>query len=228
MMAALAPPVGQISNFVDPPTLMLATVTTSAVALSLMTLFVCMRIFTKVIIVREHRVEDFFCYVAWTGVVSYAGIFIYLEVHGLSRHQWDVSIAMLEGLEYYVNVIYCIYGPTTLSAKLSVLFQIKQIFTTQKKNAVYLVILISGIANTIAYTGLFFSYVFQCWPREAIWNPLVQGRCIDSNQSNLAAGVLNIISDVEALLIPAWCIWHLNIPIKRKLLVFPVFGVGFM
>jgi hypothetical protein len=126
---------------------------------------------------------------------------------------------------YYVNILYCVYSPTTLPAKLSVLFQIKRIFTTPERDIVYWVVWASIIFNTIFYSGLFFTYVFTCWPREAIWNP---GRCISAVSSNMAAGVLNLISDVEALLLPAWAIWHLHMPVERKMAVFAVFSVGMM
>ena len=111
-------------------------------------------------------------------------------------------------------------------AKLSVLFQIKRIFSTSRKDLVFWVVQVSIILNTIFYFGLFFAYTFQCWPREAIWNPAVPGRCTDSNSTNLAAGILNLISDVEALLLPAWAIWHLKMPMRRKVAVYAVFGVG--
>jgi hypothetical protein len=85
----------------------------------------------------------------------------------------------------------------------------------------------SIVVNAIFYIGLFFSYVFQCWPREKIWlGETVEGRCTDAFQVNLSSGILNVISDVEALLIPTWAIWKLSMPIKRKLAALSVFGVS--
>ncbi|PVH91168.1 hypothetical protein DM02DRAFT_620660, partial [Periconia macrospinosa] len=115
----------------------------------------------------------------------------------------------------------------TAAAKLSVLFQLRSIFTTGNRNAVYWIIMVSILINTIFYLGLFFSYVFQCWPREKIWlGDMVAGKCTDAIQVNLSSGVLNIISDVEALLIPIWAIWHLSLPMKKKLAALSVFGVS--
>ncbi|KAI9658026.1 MAG: hypothetical protein M1821_002686 [Bathelium mastoideum] len=223
---ALPAPEGFLSNFVDPPTLMPAVIVTCTVVLALVTVFVYARLFTKSYIVREHHIEDYLSYFAWVGIVTYIGILIYIENYGLARHQWDVSIAVFEHIMYYINVVYCIYGPTTMAAKLSVLFQIKRIFAVAKKDVVYWMMAFSIILNLIFYTGLFLSYAFQCWPRQKIWNPTVPGKCISSSKSNLAAGMLNLISDVEALLLPAWAIWHLKMPLKRKLAAYAVFGVG--
>ncbi|KAF2743451.1 hypothetical protein M011DRAFT_410590 [Sporormia fimetaria CBS 119925] len=223
---AMTPPAGKMPNYTNPPTLMPAVIATAVVVLTLMTVCVAARAFVKIVILRKHYVEDWLCYWAWAGVVTYTGIFIYIADYGFARHQYDVSVAMFRHIMYYCNILYCVYSPTTLPAKLSVLFQIKRIFTTREKNIVYWVVWLSIIANIIVYTGLFFSYVFSCWPREAIWNSSVQGECISSVSSNFAAGILNFISDLEALLLPAWGIWHLNMPVQRKLAVFAVFGVG--
>ncbi|KAI0599115.1 hypothetical protein F4775DRAFT_139899 [Biscogniauxia sp. FL1348] len=223
---ALKPPDGIESNFVDPPTLMPAVIGTSATVLVLSTSFVALRAFVKLRVWRGHNPEDWLSYAAWAGLASYTGLLVYIEDYGFARHQWDVSVAQFQHILYTINVLYCIYPATTLAAKLSVLFQIKRIFTTAARDVVYWVVTVSIGANVVFYTGLFFSYVFQCWPRAAIWDSDVHGTCISATSSNLAAGILNLISDLEALLLPAWAIWHLSMPIKRKLAAYAVFGIG--
>jgi hypothetical protein len=224
----LTPPAGLTSNFVDPPTLLPAAIIASTLILTTTTIFVCARFAAKTFVLRAHHLEDYLCYGAYAGVVTYTGLFLYNEHYGYGRHMWDLTPAMFQHIMYYLHIMYCLYSPITLAAKLSVLFQIKRMFTTWERNLVYWVVIGSIIANAIFYTGLFFSYIFQCWPREAIWNPNVHGKCISAVGSNLASGILNVISDVEALLLPAWAIWHLNMPVTRKMLVFAVFGVGSM
>ncbi|KAI1778629.1 hypothetical protein F4818DRAFT_305730 [Hypoxylon cercidicola] len=223
---ALDPPENVEPNFVNPPTLMPAVIGTSVAVLTLSFLFVFARIFTKIYIVRDHHIEDWLAYFALAGFATYTAILLYIENYGFARHQWDVSVAQFMHIMYYLSVLYCIYSPVTMAAKLSVLFQIKRIFTTGARDLVYWVIIASIVANSIFYTGLFFSYVFQCWPRERIWDMTVPGYCISATSSNLASGILNLISDIEALLLPAWAIWHLKMPVKQKLAAFAVFGVG--
>jgi hypothetical protein len=205
-----------------------AVIITTTIALTLMTLCVCARAYVKTFIVRRHQIEDYLCYWAYAGVITYTGILIYIEDYGFARHQWDITSGMFKHIMYYINILYCVYSPTTLPAKLSVLFQIKRIFTTPEKTSVFYVVWVSIIANAVFYTGLFFSYIFACWPREAIWNPDVKGACVSSVSSNMAAGTINFLSDLEALLLPAWAIWKLHMPVERKVAVFAVFGVGSM
>ncbi|KAI1174693.1 hypothetical protein F4777DRAFT_373669 [Nemania sp. FL0916] len=223
---ALDPPDGQLPNFTNPPTLMVPVTVTCILVFILPTLFIIIRIFTKSRLSAGHHIEDWLSYFAWAGLITYTSILYYIEQYGFARHQYDLSITQFSHVLYYINILYCIYGPTTLAAKLSVLFQIKRIFTTGVRDAVYWVTITSIVANTIFYTALFFSYVFQCWPRERIWNSNVPGHCVSATSSNLAAGILNLISDLEALALPAWAIWHLRMPVKRKLTAFAVFSIG--
>jgi hypothetical protein len=109
-----------------------------------------------------------------------------------------------------------------------VFFQLKKIFTTGHRGIVYWVIVGSLVANIVFYTAMFFLYVFTCWPREKIWNPSIEGRCVDSNKLNMAMGILNVLSDAEAFIVPAWAIWQLNMKLRRKVAVFAVFGAGAM
>ncbi|KAF3766662.1 hypothetical protein M406DRAFT_274060, partial [Cryphonectria parasitica EP155] len=224
--SALPPPEGQTSNFTDPTTLMPAVIVTAVLVYFITTASICARLLTKIYIMREHHIEDFLSYFAWAGLMTYTSLLVYIENYGLARHMWDVPLVELPHMLYYVNILYCLYGPTTAAAKLSVLFQIKRIFASRSHNRVWLVMVISIVLNVIFYVGLFLSYVFECWPREKIWNSELPGTCINGNSSNLAAGILNLISDTEALLLPAWAIWHLNMPVKRKLSAFAVFAVG--
>ncbi|CAH0051226.1 unnamed protein product, partial [Clonostachys solani] len=225
--SVISPPPGTSSNFIDPPDQLAAVYVTSALVLVLATVGLSARLFVKLFIIPDNRIEDYLSYFAYASFVAYVAVILHLSRMGLTRHMYDITLAQIPNILYWTNIVYCIYSVPTAAAKLSVLFQLKSIFTTGAKNSIYWVIVVSIVINIIFYLGLFFSYVFQCWPREKIWlGDTVEGKCTDAIQVNLSSGVLNIISDVEALLIPAWAIWHLSMPIKRKLAAFAVFGVS--
>lgn len=223
---ALTPPGHLLPNFINPPTLMVPVTATCVLVFILPTVFIIIRIFTKSYLTAGHHVEDWLSYFAWAGLVTYTSILFYVEDYGFARHQWDLSVRQFRHTLYFLNILYCIYSPTTLAAKLSILFQIKRIFAAGSKNTIYWVTVASIVANVIFYTALFFSYVFECWPRERIWNPDVPGRCVSAVSSNLVSGILNVVSDLEALFLPAWALWHLRMPIKRKLTAYAVFSIG--
>ncbi|KAI1120090.1 hypothetical protein F5Y10DRAFT_283567 [Nemania abortiva] len=223
---ALSPPTNLIPDFTDPPTLMVPVTATCVLVFILPTLFITIRVFSKSYLAVGHNVEDWLSYLAWAGLVTYTSILFYVEDYGFARHQWDLSMRQFRHIMYFLSTLNCIYGPTTLAAKLSILFQIKRIFAPGSRDAMYWVTVTSIVANIILYTGLSFSYVFQCLPRERIWNPDVPGRCVSTASLNLVSGIMNVLSDIEALLLPAWAIWHLRMPIQRKLAAYAVFGIG--
>ncbi|KAI1362097.1 hypothetical protein F5Y08DRAFT_285099 [Xylaria arbuscula] len=225
--SVIPPPTRTESNFVNPPNQLVAVYVTSALVLALPTIGVAARLWVKLFIVPGHRIEDYLSYFAWAAFVPYVAVILHLAEMNLTRHLYDITQAEFPNILYWTNVVYCIYSVPTAAAKLSVLFQLKSIFTTGARNTVFWVIVVSIVVNVIFYASLFFSYVFQCWPREKIWlGTLVKGTCTDATKVNLSSGILNVISDIEALLIPAWAIWHLSMPVKRKLAAFSVFGVS--
>ena len=85
---------------------------------------------------------------------------------------------------------------------------------------------ISLVFNALAYTAFLFLYIFTCWPREKIWDPSVEGKCMDSNKLNMAIGGLNTFSDIEAFFVPIWAIWKLKMCVKAKLAIWAVFTWG--
>lgn len=223
--AALTPPNG-ISNFIDPPTLRPAVIAGTTIIHLVTFLFVGARMFVNVVVMREIKLEDYLCYLAWLGLIAYSSAIVHAETIGMWRHMWDISLAMLPDILRVCNIVFCCYTAAGGLAKTVVFLQIKRIFTTKHRGVVFWVIIASLVANAIFYTSMLFLYIFTCWPREKIWMPTIEGKCIDSNKLNMAMGVLNVISDVEAFLVPAWAIWQLNMNLKRKISVFVVFSVG--
>lgn len=108
------------------------------------------------------------------------------------------------------------------------LLQQKRIFTPAKTDGVYWTINILIYMTLAFYLATTLSFIFQCWPREAIWNLGVKGVCINSIAATYSCGVINLLSDTATLALPLWAIWHLQMPIKRKLPVYAIFGTGLL
>ena len=71
--------------------------------------------------------------------------------------------------------------------------------------------------------------IFACTPREKFWNPLiVEGHCLRQPISVLINTLLNIITDVAILLLPARTVWRLRIPRRRKIGILILFGTGLL
>ncbi|CAA9967076.1 hypothetical protein PTMSG1_10435 [Pyrenophora teres f. maculata] len=225
-MPAGAPPPGVQPNFANPHTLLAATIATAIVIHIITLAFVLIRIYSNILI-RRICPEDVFLYLAWLAFIAETGLTVYNSDTGMmARHMWDMSVATVtQGSYRYTNIFVC-YAISSGFAKATVFLQVKKIFTTKQRGTVYWVIMVSLVANAAAYTALLFIYVFNCWPLAKRLNPELPGHCIDWQSSIIAIGAVNLVSDIEAFLVPTWAIWQLQMDVKKKLEVFAVFAVG--
>lgn len=138
--SVISPPPGTSSNFTDPPDQLAAVYVTSALVLVLATVGLSARLFVKLFIIPDNRIEDYLSYFAYASFVAYVAVILHLSRMGLTRHMYDITLAQIPNILYWTNIVYCIYSVPTAAAKLSVLFQLKSIFTTGAKNSIYWVI----------------------------------------------------------------------------------------
>ncbi|KAF1970707.1 hypothetical protein BU23DRAFT_556657 [Bimuria novae-zelandiae CBS 107.79] len=210
----------------DPPSLLNEVVVATAIVQIVTLLFILIRFYEN-LYSRQLRAEDYFSYGAWGALIAQAILLCINTVEGIASHMWDVPVSVLiEGSRRY-NYIFMCYTISGGFAKATVFMQFKRIFTSPRiQDEVYWVITVSVVLNAVAYTIFLFLYVFTCLPRERIWNPTVEGRCMDSNRLNVAIGGLNVLSDVEAFLVPVWAVWKLKMDVKKKISILAVFAAG--
>ena len=115
-----------------------------------------------------------------------------------------------------------------LFAKISLLQQIRRIFAIKKKGAVYISTTALIWMNSLFYIISAFLFTFSCSPREAAWDVLIEGRCINTKVLVVASSAINIVSDLSILIIPVKCTLWLVMPLKRKLGLSVVFATGFL
>ena len=82
--------------------------------------------------------------------------------------------------------------------------------------------------NAIVSLACFLSFIFTCWPRERIWNPMAPGRCMKTESFMLASVIANVISDVAILVLPLASVMSLQMPLKRKIGVSAIFATGIL
>lgn len=122
--------------------------------------------------------------------------------------------------------MYCL---TMFPLKYVLLHQIKSIFFAHdKKSPFHLIIWILIVANLLLYVALGLAFVFACSPREKIYHPAIEGRCISATVCMTAAAALNVASDISILVIPLFGIAKLQMPLKKKLITSSVFGIGIL
>lgn len=71
---------------------------------------------------------------------------------------------------------------------------------------------------------------FTCIPIEGLWDPTVSAVCnaIGPDPQFYMASVGNIVTDFIILLLPLPVVWKLKLRRPQKVVLFVVFGVGFL
>jgi large subunit ribosomal protein L36e len=113
-------------------------------------------------------------------------------------------------------------------AKISILLQIQRVFAGTKKGILHRSCTALLWLNGGFYTAGSLAGIFSCMPREAAWNPFVEGTCINKMMLVVISCGINVLSDIAILVIPMVCTWRLILPLRKKLAIGAVFATAIL
>lgn len=83
------------------------------------------------------------------------------------------------------------------------------------------------MAVNAAYFILLFIKAFICNPVAAYWDKSIPGyQCMDMSAIFIAIDIINIISDLTILLLPAGITWSLKFPLAKKIRISVLLSTG--
>ncbi|KAI1173321.1 hypothetical protein F4777DRAFT_457325 [Nemania sp. FL0916] len=221
----IPPPQGVVPNFVDPPNQMSRNIAIHAVFLTLSTLFVTMRIYTRLWISKIGLgPDDYLCLFAYGAVVTWSGILLESFRWGIGRHMWDEPMEWLVPALKFETVASLVHHTGSNTVKLSILFLYRRLFDLRTKAKYF----INGaiVAVAILYFALLIAIIFLCIPVQKAWDNSIDGHCSDPVPVTYLSGVSNSVIDIYVLLVPVPLLWKLNMRPKQKLKLSAVFGIG--
>lgn len=118
------------------------------------------------------------------------------------------------------------YALGTAFTKLSIIISYLRMFPSERlRKLLY--------ATAVVVVGLgasaVFGTIFQCSPIRAAWDFTIHGaRCYSFVDFLYAISAINIATDFVICFSPLPCFWRLRIPLRRKLMVLSLFGIGFV
>lgn len=97
-------------------------------------------------------------------------------------------------------------------------------------------VIIVTLCFVIAYTTTFtLIVVFYCWPIDAYWKQFSypipyekEYKCLDEGKSIIVSAVLSVLTDFMSTLLPLLIFARLKMPMRQKVSLGVVFGLGFM
>ncbi|KAL8646841.1 MAG: hypothetical protein Q9226_006690 [Calogaya cf. arnoldii] len=145
--------------------------------------------------------------------------------YGAGIHQWDITKEQYTSFTRQAYVTTIIYSPVVCLIKLAILFQLASLFAPVKSRLYWIICALAALTVLFYLASMIFR-IFQCTPREKIWNPSTAGTCINSLAGILSSAIVNSISDFILLILPLNMIWRLQMPVSKKWQVSAVFATG--
>ena len=127
----------------------------------------------------------------------------------------------------WFNAATVVYAPTILAAKLAILYIYRRVFVPRRWGIFDWTLRIFMAILVCFYLATFLVKIWECNPRERIWNRSIPGKCVNVSSLLNASGLFNTLTDIIILLIPVKSVWNLNMTTKRKVGVVGAFTVGF-
>ncbi|KAF2688433.1 hypothetical protein K458DRAFT_414190 [Lentithecium fluviatile CBS 122367] len=119
---------------------------------------------------------------------------------------------------YYIYTGTALHGPVFASLKTVITIQILRIIVPPgSRDALFWASHIVIWLNIVFCTILAFLGIFACTPVQKSWDILLQeGSCLDMDGINIAAGIVNIVTDTIVFLLPQWVICRLLVSDWRR------------
>ncbi|KAJ9302737.1 hypothetical protein DTO271G3_111 [Paecilomyces variotii] len=219
-------------NYIDPPSRGGALLVVNIVFTSLSFLVVCMRIYTRLRITGSLGLDDATIIVSMLFAIAMAvATSLASAQYGWNRHIWDVPLEWIPTSEKLNMMFQVFFSFASSLTKLSLLWFCRRLLGAGIKGAFrsfnfYLIAAMFVVAAMcITFVCL---TIFQCSPVRAFWDlqPNYPYHCLNGNNDVFAASVVNIFTDLLCTVLPMPLIWRLKLPVRQRMAVISIFGVG--
>ncbi|KAL8993501.1 MAG: hypothetical protein Q9188_007315 [Gyalolechia gomerana] len=214
---AHVPPSRTTSTDGDNPSLQKYNILCQTICLTLVTILLLPRIYTKGRILKNLGWDDFTSVIAWVGLIVFGCVLFQQDRHGAGKHIWDIQERDYSGFIKWIKAGDVVYFLTILVAKASILLLYLRVFHPSR--TMRIIIHINLWINIIVCLIGFGSGM--SWFIGSKTTGKVDGRAL-----GLCSGAFNVASDIAILIIPISMVWTLQMSRQRKLAVSAVFATG--
>lgn len=178
--------------------------------------------------------DDLLIAVAWLFSVGLSTVAcIDSEWYGLDVHTWDVRIEWYSGAALMGWIAQVFMLTSTCATKCSVLLFYRRMV---KDTGRWIYATYAALAFTCSYfLGILIAYCLICRPLDAYWLSYdftynKSFKCVDGNALSLCVGILSVVSDLYAVILPYVILRHydLNIPRRQRIGLNIIFSLSIM
>ncbi|KAF2016638.1 hypothetical protein BU24DRAFT_492692 [Aaosphaeria arxii CBS 175.79] len=186
---------------------------------------VALRFFTRIKLVRELGLEDWFILVSMCLSICMAACQVMQAKWGNGRHMIFLDLTAAVMILKYLYFSILTYTASLTFTKLSILLQYRRIFAVQKMRLpIYIAM---GICAAYGITSVF-TGIFDCVPVDAFWDLTKKptARCVNETTLWYSNAGLNIATDLLVAILPIKAIWDLQLPKKQKIALVFILTIG--
>jgi hypothetical protein len=135
--------------------------------------------------------------------------------------QWNLDANNKKSL--YASIL--TYNFALNLVKISILLQCRRIFSTpgmQRATTIGLVIICAWGFTVIMMLSM------MCVPIQSLWDRSVPGHCLPLIPTYYAPACINIATDFGTWVLPLPVIRSLHLPIRQRVMLMLIFGLGFL
>ncbi|OHE96405.1 CFEM domain-containing protein [Colletotrichum orchidophilum] len=189
-----------------------------------------LRVYSRVTTKQFGWDDGLICFAMADSMAETAASYMGMRLSFLGVHVSDIppeADSRLGSLWDYI--IQLLYNPILAIVKTSVLLFLLRL-SGQKRSIRYAIHALN-VFNIALGIAIFTVVVFQCQPISYFWekagrNPPTEGKCIDTAAFYVSTVCLTIFTDVLALALPFWIFLGLKMPLRVKMALLGVFGLG--
>ncbi len=206
-----------------------ATSAVTIIFIVLATIFVAARFYTRTLIVRSIKQDDWWILGAWLLAVGFSSAICAGVGYGLGKHKSDISdddFAALRKAEYAFSIL---YNPCLMVTKTSIIIFYLSVMSKDVDAVFKWCNWITLAVTNVVGTALTFYNIFQCT------NPVSAGyryptpesaHCTDIVTLYLSSAPVNIITDIAILFLPMPILTGMRLPKKQKIILIVTFSFG--
>ncbi|KAJ0124249.1 integral membrane protein [Diaporthe amygdali] len=188
-------------------------------------LFTAQRVYVKLVVVKRFQLDDWLLFLAWVTSIATQFLVLYMFASAIGGvHSWEISLVKFNRYLLVVYIASWIYVLSGSFAKIALLV----FYLRLSPQRWFRYSIFATLGLVIGYTtGIFFSLIFACDPIERSFDvTITAGSCINSAALYIATAAANIISDVILFILPIPMLVALQVPLKQKIGLMCIFGVG--
>ncbi|EKG16972.1 hypothetical protein MPH_05797 [Macrophomina phaseolina MS6] len=156
--------------------------------------------------------------------MMYSATAFVMHRFGGGYHAWEISSQEYKGFLKALYADTIVYGPNAYFTKVALLLVIVRVFSAFKTTKMVTYVFMGAMAGY--YLPVMFIKTFICTPINGYWDSSIHAKCLDQRGVFVADTVISAVTDLAVLVIPIPATLALRMPLKKKVKVWVMLGVG--